>query len=135
MQRHLIFLVVASLGAGAFAAHAETPDTKETIKNIRRLGRGDVASLPDLSRYLDNGDPDIREEAVKAIVKIDTMRSVDPLLKAIRDNDSEIQIRSIDGLVNAYVPGFVQNNSVSGLFTKGVRQVKSFFSFPQRHCG
>jgi HEAT repeat protein len=128
MQRHLTIFFAASLCASSFAVRAETPDTKETIKSIRQMGRGDVSSLPALTQYLNNGDPDIRDEAVKAIVKIDTMRSVDPLLKAIRDNDSEIQIRSIDGLINAYVPGYVQNNSVSGLFTKGARQVKSFFS-------
>ncbi len=126
MQR-FIFLTVCSV-AFCFAAFAGNSTTKQTISSIRELGRGDQNSLPALAKYLDDPDRDIRAEAVKAIVKIDTMHSIDPLLKAMHDNDSEIQFRSIDGVVNAYVPGYVARNNLGGLFTKGVRQVKSIFS-------
>jgi HEAT repeat protein len=50
------------------------------------------------------------------------------LLTAMRDNDAEIQYRAIDGVVNAYVPGYVTRSNVTGYFTKGVRQVKSIFA-------
>lgn len=71
-------------------------------------------------------DPDraVRVEAVKAIVKMGGSASIDPLIPATRDVDSEVRVRATDGLVNVYVPGYY----VSGYFTRSLRQVKSFFS-------
>ena len=128
MQRSSYVVLPLCILAFGFTASAETSPAKQTIQTIRNLGRGDDKSLPQLIPYLSSADRDIRTEAVKAIVKIDTMRSVDPLITATHDNDAEIQIRAIDGLVNAYVPGYITRNSVTGYLTKGVRQLKSFFS-------
>jgi HEAT repeat protein len=110
------------------AAFAQTTDQKATIQQIRELGKRDNSVLPALTAYLANGDTTIRLEAVKAIVKIGSMRSLDPLVKATHDSDSEIQIRAIDGIVNAYEPGYVAGGSLTGVLTKGIRQVKSIFS-------
>jgi len=107
---------------------AQTADQKATIQQIRELGKHDNSVLPALTAYLSNGDPEIRLEAVKAIVKIGSMRSLDPLVKATHDSDSEIQIRAIDGIVNAYDPGYVAGGSLTGVLTKGIRQVKLIFS-------
>jgi HEAT repeat protein len=128
MQRQFLVLLAALLCARSFLAQTEPASSKQTIQRIRDLGKGSASSLPDLARYLTDSDRNIRAEAVKSIVKIDTLRSIDPLLTAIRDNDSEIQNRAIDGLVNAYLPGYVIRNSLTGYLTKGIRQVKSFFS-------
>ncbi len=62
---------------------------------------------------------DVRREAVKAIVDIGTQRSLDPLVKATRDNDPEIQIRATDGLVNFYVPGYVKTGLTASLRRAG----------------
>lgn len=126
MQRPVYFFLC--LVALSQPVLADKSPTKETISTIRNLGREDQRALPALTNYLSDPDRDIRAEAVKAIVKIDTMQSIDPLLKAMHDNDSEIQFRAIDGLVNAYVPGYVTRNNLTGLFTKGVRQVRLVFS-------
>jgi HEAT repeat protein len=126
MRRSILVLLPVYFGVCCLTAAADTQ--KQTIQSIRDLGKGDEKSLPALSKYLSDPDRDIRNEAVKAIIKIDTMRSIDPLLTAIRDNDPEIQYRAIDGLVNAYVPGYVTRSNVTGYLTKGVRQVKSFFT-------
>jgi len=61
----------------------------------------------------------VRIEAVKAIVEIGTQRSLDPLIQATRDNDDEIQIRATDGLVNFYVPGYVQSGLTASLKRAG----------------
>jgi HEAT repeat protein len=127
MQR-FVLVPLAFLCAHAFLWAQSDSTYKQTIQSIRDLGKRDEQSLPALTAYLTNPDRDIRLEAVKAIVKIDTLRSLDPLLKAIQDTDYEIQYRAIDGIVNAYVPGYVTRPNVGGYFTKGVRQVKSFFS-------
>lgn len=49
----------------------------------------------------------MRTEAVKGLVEIGGPKSLDPLITASRDNDDQIQIRAVDGLVNFYVPGYV----------------------------
>jgi len=119
MQRFFLVLLCA------FSVFAQTE--KQTVQTIRDLGKQDNQALPALAAYLTNDDRNIRAEAVKAIVKIGTLRSVDPLLTALHDTDSEIENRAIDGLVNAYVPGYVASGRIAYL-TKGARTVKSFFS-------
>jgi HEAT repeat protein len=109
-------------------APARTSDTKATLQRVRELGKGDISALPALAEYLKDGNADIRLEAVKSIIKIGSMRSIDPLVAATHDNDSEVQMRAIDGLVNAYQPGYVTRGTVTGVITKGVRQVKAIFS-------
>lgn len=128
MRRSFLVLFPVCVGVFCVSAPADSFSSKQTIQTIRGLAKGGETSLPLLAKYLSDRDRDVRNEAVKAIVKIDTMRSLDPLLTAIRDNDGEIQFRAIDGIVNAYVPGYVTRGNVSGFITKGVRQVKSFFT-------
>ncbi len=77
-------------------------------KDVRELAKGGSNALPKLQELLKNPDPDIRVEAVKAITEIGTQRSLDPLILATQDNDPEVQIRATDGLVNFYLPGYVQ---------------------------
>lgn len=111
--------------ASAQGQDAYTPNQR--ILTIRNLGKRDSTVIPTLAQYLKDPNPDIRVEAVKAIVRIDTMHSLDPLIEAIHDNDAEIQIRATDGLVNAYLPGYVKSG-LGGMLNHSVKQVKSFFS-------
>ncbi|MBV9767551.1 MAG: HEAT repeat domain-containing protein, partial [Acidobacteriaceae bacterium] len=103
-------------------------NANQRVLRIRELGKKDAQAIPALTQYLNDPNRDIRVETVKAIVKLDTASSLDPLTKAAHDNDAEIQIRATDGLTNYYVPGYVAKGGLSGSFTRGVRQVKSFFS-------
>jgi len=128
MRRSSIVLLTAFFCARVVLAQTDTGSSKQTIQTIRDLGKRDEKSLPALLPYLKYEDRDVRAEAVKAIVRIDTMRSLDPLLTALHDADSEIEIRATDGIINAYVPGYVAKSGIGGYFTKGVRQVKSFFT-------
>jgi HEAT repeat protein len=126
-MRRAILALPIFLGLMDLPAKAVDSATKQTIQTIHHLEKGGERSLSSLAQYLSDSNRDIRNEAVKSIVKIDTMRSLDPLLTASRDNDPEIQFRAIDGIVNAYVPGYVTSTSITGIFTKGVRQVKEIF--------
>ncbi len=67
------------------------------------------SALPQLQELLRNPDLDIRIEAVKAITEIGTQGSLTPLIQATADSDAEVQIRATDGLVNFYLPGYVQH--------------------------
>jgi HEAT repeat protein len=116
------------LSALALSQSEDGFDTKQRISRIRELGKKDAQVLPALTPYLSDANRDIRVEAVKAIVKIDTEASLTPLITAMHDNDSEVQVRATDGLVNRYVSGYVVKGGLTGSWTRGVRQVKSFFS-------
>jgi len=101
---------------------------KEQISRIRQLEKQSTGGLTELGGFLKDPDRAVRVEATKAIVRIGTSASLDPLLGGTRDTDGEVRVRATDGIVNVYLPGYVAESSLSGYFTRGVRQVKSFFS-------
>src|SRR5215467_5166140 len=49
------------------------------------------------------------------IDEIGTQRSIDPLLQATNDNEPEVQIRATDGLVNFYLPGYLQTGFAASI--------------------
>jgi HEAT repeat protein len=75
-------------------------------KDVREVAKAGSSAIPKLAEYLKNSDRDVRLEAVKQIAEIGTVRSLDPLIAATHDPDSEIQIPAADGLVNFYLPGY-----------------------------
>ena len=120
-----ILLTFLSLAALALAA---PDDAKQRAKAVRDFGKaGGSEVIPRLEPYLSDPDLDVRIEAVKAIVDIGTQRSLDPLIKATRDNDAEIQIRATDGLVNFYVPGYVRSGLTASIRRIGAT-IKSRFT-------
>jgi HEAT repeat protein len=138
-------MLVRSVGTGAWAlllclSVAPAPcaragqseggySVKQRISRVRNLGKQDDATaIPALKPSLSDPDRQVRLEAVKAIVRIGGEASLDPLVQATKDSDPEIRIRATDGIVNQYLPGYVTNASLGGIFTKGTRQVKAFFS-------
>jgi HEAT repeat protein len=125
------FRIASALCLISFLAFAQNEDgysVKERIARIRDLGKKDSQAIPALAPNLDDPNREIRIEAVKAIVKIGTQASLDPLIKATHDHDAEVQIRAVDGIVNFYLPGYVAKGSLTGPLARGVRQVKAFFS-------
>jgi HEAT repeat protein len=117
-----------SLALAVFAQSEEGYNSSQRIQRIRELAKRDANAIPALAAYLSDSNRDIRVEAVKAIVKLDTEASLGPLVKAVHDNDSEVQIRATDGIINYYLPGYVAKGGLTGYLTRGVRQVKTFFS-------
>jgi HEAT repeat protein len=116
---------------------APAQDSKQRARTVRDLGKQGEEAIPKITPYLDDPDLNVRIEAVKALVDIDGPRSVDPLVRATRDNDPENQIRATDGLVNFYLPGYVKvglsgslqrvGNSIRGKFTDTNDQVIDVF--------
>ena len=86
-----------------------------TPKEVRETAKGGPASIPKLQEYLKDPVLDVRTEAVKQITNIGTVRSLDPLIQATQDNDPGVQILATDGLVNFYLPGYVQTGFGSSL--------------------
>jgi HEAT repeat protein len=108
-------------------AFAQSPDQRQTIREIRDLAKQDSSSIPKLEPYLSDPLLDVRIEAVKAIVQIDGPRSIAPLVTATRDNDPEVQIRATDGLVNAYSPGYLRTG-LSGSLRRVGTAIRGKFS-------
>lgn len=110
-----------------FAGVAADNDTKQRAKAVRELGKGSSNTIQQIEPYLSDREVDVRLEAVKAITQIGTQRSLDPLIKATSDNDPEVQIRAIDGLVNFYVPGYVKTG-ISSTIQRAGHAVKGRFT-------
>jgi HEAT repeat protein len=116
---------------------------QETLrtKDVRNLAKQGSTALPRLQELLRNPDLDIRLEAVKAITEVGTQASLVPLIQASADNDPEVQIRATDGLVNFYLPGYVQTGlgatlkrvgtSIRGKFTDTNDQIIDPFVVPR----
>ena len=92
----------------AVAIAQDQPDPRQRVRTARELARQGSAAIPALRTLIKDPELEVRLEAVKSVVAIGTQHSLDPLVEATRDADPEIQIRATDGLVNFYLPGYVQ---------------------------
>ncbi len=84
-------------------------------KDVRETAREGPGALPKLREYLKNPDVEVRTEAVKQIVEMNSPRGLDALIEAAGDNDPEVQVRATDGLVNFYLPGYVRTGFAASL--------------------
>jgi HEAT repeat protein len=107
--------LVALLLAGVLCVAAADTDSKQKIKAIKEFARQGSTGLGSVSGYLRDQDVEVRREAVRAIVSIGTLGSLDPLVGACRDADAEVQQRAIDGMVNFYLPGYVENGLIGSM--------------------
>lgn len=135
--RRLLLLTSAVASAFLLASAQETLRPKD-VRNLAKQGSN---ALPRLQELLRNPDLEIRLEAVKAITDVGTQGSLAPLIQATADNDPEVQIRATDGLVNFYLPGYVQTGlgaslkrvgtSIKGKFTDTNDQIIDRFVIPR----
>ncbi len=151
MDRYPSLSYIGSMGhrtllvlAGALAWACMLAPAQETLrpKDVRNLGKQGSSALPRLQELLRNPDLDIRLEAVKAITDVGTPGSLAPLIQATADNDPEVQIRATDGLVNFYLPGYVQRGlsasikrvgtTIKGKFTDTNDQIIPPFVAPRQ---
>jgi HEAT repeat protein len=111
----LILCLASALGAQDPASS----NPKDRQKAAEEFGKQGSEAIPKLEPLLKDPATEVRVEAVKAIVKIGTQRSLDPLIEATTDNDAEIQIRATDGLVNFYIPGYVESGLTASIKRAG----------------
>jgi HEAT repeat protein len=116
MIRSGVILVVA--GVSAFA---------QAPKDVRAVAKQGPESIPTVAQYLNSASVDTRIEAVKQLIALGGRETVDPLIRATRDSDAEVQIRATDGLVNHYLPGYVKQGITSSLARAG-SSVRAKFS-------
>src|SRR5579862_1472217 len=86
----------AALVALAVIAPLTAQDVRP--KDVRDIAKSGSSAIPKLQELLKNPQFDVRVEVVKALTDIGTARSLDPLVMATQDPDTEVEIRAIDGL-------------------------------------
>jgi HEAT repeat protein len=101
-------------------------DEKLKLKAIKESARQGSTGIPAIAGYLRDQSAEVRREAVKAIVGVGGLESLDPLVAACRDNDSEVQQRATDGLVNFYLPGYVGKGWADSVKHVGTVITKAF---------
>jgi HEAT repeat protein len=114
----------------AFAALAadQPEDSRERIKWVKGAAKRGAESIPALDNYLRH-DPDdtVRVEAVRALIAIGGDSTLDPLIHATNDRDSEVQARATDGIVSVYIPGYYKTGFAAGIKRAGAG-IKGRFS-------
>src|ERR1700689_15714 len=105
----------------ALAATAQTP------KDVRAVAKEGQIAVPKVAAYLNSASADTRIETVKQLIALGGKEIIDPLIRATKDADPEVQIRATDGLVNYYLPGYVKLGLASTVVKVG-GAVKAKFS-------
>jgi HEAT repeat protein len=121
--RTLFALLLTSLLAFA----QDQADTKQRLRAAHDLAKTGQDAIPALQRYVTDPDLSVRLEAVKSLDDISGPKTVDPLVLATKDPDPEMQIRATDGLVNAYLPGYLKTG-ISGTLARAGTSVKAKFT-------
>ncbi|MBN8731179.1 MAG: HEAT repeat domain-containing protein [Acidobacteria bacterium] len=94
--------------------------SKQVIKMLKEIGKdASPQAIERVAPYLKDPDVEVRREAVTALVRLGGLASLDKLVEATRDADEEIQIRASDGLVNFYLPGYVEFGLTASLKRAG----------------
>jgi HEAT repeat protein len=97
----------------------------QTPKDVRATAKqGNVTTV---AGYLNSASVDTRIETVKQLTILGGKDTIDPLIRATKDADPEMQIRATDGLVNYYLPGYVKTGLGSSVIRAGA-SIKSKFS-------
>ena len=123
MKKLTFLCIIAAL------AYPQSPDSDpkqraRAVRDLAKLGEDGVAKL---SPYLGDIDLNVRVETVKALVEIGGPKTLDALVRAAGDNDPEIQIRSTDGMVNVYLPGYIKTG-LSGTLSRAGSSIKGKFT-------
>jgi HEAT repeat protein len=99
----------------------------QTPKDVRAVAKQGQSAVPVVAQYLNSHSLDTRIETVKQLVILGGKDTIDPLIRATRDADAEMQIRATDGLVNYYLPGYVRTGLGSSVIRVGAT-IKAKFS-------
>jgi len=104
------------------------PDPKVRERAVRELGESNnPAYVPVLAQLVRDPDEKVRTTAVKSLIRMGTEAGLAPLSVAIRDGLPEIRYLAIDGIVNFYLPGYI-DPGFGGFFRSAGQRFQSLFS-------
>jgi HEAT repeat protein len=102
-------------------------DVKQRARAAHDLAKQGEDAIPKLLPYVSDIDISVRIEAVKSLDEIGGPKTVDPLVTLSNDPDPEIEIRATDGLVNAYLPGYIKSG-LSGTLRRVGTSIEAKFT-------
>ena len=130
-------LAVAVLGLFAAAAwglqsgleqQLQDPDPKVRERAAKDMGeQGNPAYISLLAPLIQDSDERVRLTTVRSLIRLGSPASLAPLSVAVRDGIPEIRYQAIDGIVNFYLPGYV-DTGFGGFFRSVGRRVEGMFS-------
>lgn len=111
MTRILLIALLLCSGEILSGQDLTSADPKQRAKAAREAVKEGPGGIEKLKPLLSDADANVRFEAVKAIAEIGGKNSIDPLVQATGNNDSSVQVRATEGLVNFYLPGYLQTSA------------------------
>ena len=134
---HLASLLVLSALVPALPGQITSPDAKVRKKAVNELGEqgrkqeiDTQAACSSLSTVTRDPAPEVREDVVIALIKIGSPNCLPGLVQMTKDASPEIQSMAVDGLVNLYVPEYVEFGWLSSVKAFG-GSLKNRFREPQ----
>jgi HEAT repeat protein len=124
--KRVILLLLATTFAFPQAPESSSSEPRQRVRYVRDMAKLGSDSIAKIAPFLADPDVSVRVETVKALTEIGGPKTVDALLTAAKDNDSEIQIRSAEGLVNVYQPGYIKSG-VSGSLQRAGDAIRARF--------
>ena len=117
MTRIVRIALLIAIGGILPGRDLTSTDPKQRAKAAREAVKEGPGAIEKLKPLVSDADANVRFEAVKAIAEIGGKNSIDPLVQAAADNDASVQARATDGLVNFYLPGYLQTSSIQRVGT------------------
>lgn len=106
----------------------QDPDPKLRERAAKQLGeQGNPAYVAVLASAIQDQDEKVRMAVVKSLIRLGTEASLEPLCQAVRDGIPEIRYLAMDGLINFYLPGYV-DTGFGGFFRSVTGKVEGLFS-------
>lgn len=125
-MKPVILLILAATFSFSQAPDSSPSDPRQRVRYIRDTAKLGSDSIPKIAPFLADPELSVRIETVKGLVDIGGPKTLDSLVIATKDNDSEIQIRSAEGLANVYFPGYVKSG-ISGSLQRAGDAVRARF--------
>jgi len=131
----IVLLLALPLGSADFGAQAsssladllKSPNVDTRVRAAHDIGQsGDASEIPALIATLADPSARVRKEVVIALARIHALPSIDGMIQATRDPDSDVRVLAVNGLVDYYT-GQTLETGVTGLIKKGYHQAKSHF--------
>ena len=85
------------------------------------------AYAPVLAPLVQDSDDKVRMTAVRSLIRIGTEASLPPLCRSVRDGLPEIRYLAVDGILNFYLPGYI-DTGFGGFFRSVGKQFQNMFS-------
>ncbi|OFV93454.1 MAG: hypothetical protein A3H28_16605 [Acidobacteria bacterium RIFCSPLOWO2_02_FULL_61_28] len=115
-------------GQVEFEKQLQDPDPRVRERAARALGdQGNPAYVPALGAIVQDRDEKVRMTVVRALIRLGSPASLPPLALAVRDGIPEIRYLALDGIINFYLPGYVETG-FGGSFRSVTSRVETLFS-------